>query len=373
MTGFDQFNLREDVIQGIDAMRYQNPTPIQIQAIPAIMEGRDIMGCAQTGTGKTAAYILPVLNHLLSKKSDISKISTLIIVPTRELALQIDQQLEGFSYFLNISFISVYGGGDSGSWEQQKTALTTGVEIVIATPGRLMSHLNLGYVDFTNLDFLILDEADRMLDMGFFDDIVKILDFLPLKRQNLMFSATMPPKIKKLARDILVNPLHINIAASKPAEGVIQAVYMLKENQKLDKISKLFTGKDISGAIIFASSKIRVKEITGKLKGLDLNVKAIHSDLEQKERETVMRDFKNRKIQILVATDIISRGIDVEGLDLVINYDVPRDPEDYIHRVGRTARAHKSGVAITFVTPRDTRDLQKIERFLGNTIYKIPD
>ena len=373
MTAFDQFKLREEIIQGIDSMGYENPTPVQIMAIPAIIEGRDVMGCAQTGTGKTAAFILPVLNHLLVKNADISKISTLIIVPTRELALQIDQQLEGFSYFMNVSFISVYGGGDSGTWEQQKTALTTGAEIVIATPGRLLSHLNLGYVDFSHLDFLILDEADRMLDMGFFDDIIKIVDFLPKKRQNLMFSATMPPRIRKLAKDILANPFHVDIAVSKPAEGAVQGVYLLKEDQKLNKVLELFKGKDISGAIIFASSKIRVKEIYKELRALKLNVSAIHSDLEQQEREQVMRDFKNRKIQIMVATDIISRGIDVEGLDLIINFDVPRDPEDYIHRVGRTARAHKSGVALTFVTPREEKDLKKIERFLGNTIYKIPN
>ena len=358
---------------GIDAMRYSEPTPVQIQAIPVIMQGKDVMACAQTGTGKTAAYIIPILDRLLIKNADISTISTLIIVPTRELALQISQQLEGFSYFINISFIAVYGGGDSGTWEQQKTALTSGAEIVIATPGRLLSHLNLGYINFSHLDFLILDEADRMLDMGFFDDIIKIIEVLPKKRQNLMFSATMPPRIRKLAKDILKSPVHIDIEVSRPADGAVQGVYLLQEDKKLEKVCELFKGKDISGAIIFSSSKIRVKEIAMKLKALKLNVTAIHSDLEQQERELVMRDFRNRKTQILVATDIVSRGIDIEDLELIINFDVPRDPEDYIHRIGRTARANKSGVALTFVTPREERNLKKIESFLGYEIYKIPD
>ena len=360
-------------MQGIEAMRFNEPTPVQIKAIPCIMEGNDVMACAQTGTGKTAAYILPLLNHLLGKSEEDKKISALIIVPTRELALQIDQQLEGFSYFINVNFISVYGGGDSLTWEQQKTALVSGVDIVIATPGRFTSHINLGYVDLSGLDFLILDEADRMLDMGFYDDIIKIIESMPKKRQNLMFSATMPARIKKLARDILVKPVHIDIEVAKPVDSALQAVYMLSEDQKLLKIMDLFQDKEVNSAIIFAASKIRVKEIAIKLKALNLNVAAIHSDLEQKEREIVMRDFRNHKTRILVATDIVARGIDIEDLELIINYDVPRDPEDYIHRIGRTARANKSGVALTFVSPRDEKDIKKIEHFLGYKIYKIPE
>jgi superfamily II DNA/RNA helicase len=373
VTGFRQFNLKEDILLGIEAMRFETPTPIQEKVIPAIMSGRDVMATAQTGTGKTAAFVLPVLNHLLIKGADMGSIAALIIVPTRELALQIDQQLEGFSYFLNVSFISVYGGGDSLGWDKQKSALTAGVEIVTATPGRLLSHINLGYIDFSDLDFLILDEVDRMLDMGFYDDIMKIVDILPSERQNLMFSATIPPNIRKLAGKILVNPVFIDIEGSKPADNAVQAVYFLREEQKLGKIMEIFTGKDITGSIVFASSKLKVKKIASELKQKGMNVRAIHSDLEQREREEVMRDFRNRKIQILVATDVISRGIDVAGLDLIINFDVPADPEDYIHRVGRTARAHSSGVALTFVSPREKRDLYKIERFLGSTIYKIPD
>jgi ATP-dependent RNA helicase RhlE len=372
VSEFGQFNFREEVFQGIDAMGYDKPTPIQIQAIPAIMEGKDVLGCAQTGTGKTAAFLLPILNRLCDKDVDGKKIYTMIIVPTRELALQIDQQLEGFGYFMNLSFISVYGGGDSSGWEQQKTALVMGAEIVIATPGRLLSHLALGYVDLSHLEYLILDEADRMLDMGFYDDIMTIIKLMPKKRQTLLFSATMPPRMRTLAKTILHNPLQIDIAASKPAEGAIQGVYMLEEQEKLNKIVELFSKDDVSGAIVFASSKIRVKEINSALKKLKLNVAAIHSDLDQKEREQVMRDFKNKKLQILVATDIISRGIDVVDLDLIINYDVPRDPEDYIHRIGRTARAEKSGVALTFVSRKDAPNLKKIERFLGNPIFKIP-
>ena len=372
VSEFGQFNFRDEVFQGIDAMGYDKPTPIQIQAIPAIMEGRDVLGCAQTGTGKTAAFLLPILNRLCDKDVDGHKIYTMIIVPTRELAMQIDQQLEGFGYFMNLSFISVYGGGDSSGWEQQKTALVMGAEIVIATPGRLLSHLALGYVDLSHLEYLILDEADRMLDMGFYDDIMTIIKLMPKKRQTLLFSATMPPRMRTLAKTILNNPLQIDIASSKPAEGAIQGVYMLEEQEKLNKIVELFSKDDVSGAIIFASSKLRVKEINSALKKLKLTVGAIHSDLEQKEREQVMRDFKNKKLQILVATDIISRGIDVVDLDLIINYDVPRDPEDYIHRIGRTARAEKSGVALTFVSKKDIPNLKKIERFLGNPIFKIP-
>jgi len=353
-------------------MGYDKPTPIQVQAIPAIMEGKDVLGCAQTGTGKTAAFLLPILNRLCDKNVDGKKIYTMIIVPTRELAMQIDQQLEGFGYFMNLSFISVYGGGDSSGWEQQKTALVMGAEIVIATPGRLLSHLALGYVDLSHLEYLILDEADRMLDMGFYDDIMTIIKLMPKKRQTLLFSATMPPRMRTLAKSILNNPLQIDIATSKPVDGAIQGVYMLEEQEKLNKIVELFSKDDVSGAIIFASSKIRVKEINTALKKLKLTVGAIHSDLEQKEREQVMRDFKNKKLQILVATDIISRGIDVVDLDLIINYDVPRDPEDYIHRIGRTARAEKSGVALTFVNKKDMPNLKKIERFLGKPIFRIP-
>jgi ATP-dependent RNA helicase RhlE len=372
VSEFGQFNFRDEVFQGIDAMGYDKPTPIQVQVIPAIMEGKDVVGCAQTGTGKTAAFLLPILNRLCDKNIDGNKIYVMIIVPTRELALQIDQQLEGFGYFMNLSFISVYGGGDSTTWEQQKTALVMGAEIVIATPGRLLSHLALGYVDLSHLEYLILDEADRMLDMGFYDDIMTIIKLLPKKRQTLLFSATIPPRIRSMSKTILNHPVHIDIEASKPADGAIQGVYMLEEQQKLDKIVELFSKDEVSGAIIFASSKIRVKEINIALKKLKLNVAAIHSDLDQKEREQVMRDFKNRKLQILVATDIISRGIDVVDLDLIINYDVPRDPEDYIHRIGRTARAEKSGVALTFVSKKDGPNLRKIERFLGNQIFKIP-
>lgn len=373
MSEFLQFNFRDEVFQGIDAMGYDKPTPIQVQAIPAIMNGKDVLGCAQTGTGKTAAFLLPILNRLCDKNVDEKKIYTMIIVPTRELAMQIDQQLEGFGYFMNLSFVSVYGGGDSTGWEQQKTALVMGAEIVIATPGRLLSHLALGYVDLSHLEYLILDEADRMLDMGFYDDIMTIIKLMPKKRQTLLFSATMPPRIRTLAKTILSNPLQIDIAASKPASGAIQGVYMLEEQEKLNKIVELCSKGDVTGAIIFASSKLRVKEIYSALKKLKITVGAIHSDLEQKEREQVMRDFKNKKLQILVATDIISRGIDVVDLELIINYDVPRDPEDYIHRIGRTARAEKSGVALTFVNKKDIPNLKKIERFLGNPIFKIPN
>jgi len=357
-------------MEAVDIMGFKTPTPIQQQAIPVIMNGSDLIGCAQTGTGKTAAFLLPVLDHLMSKPSPGKGIRVLIVVPTRELAQQIDQQLMGLSYYLPLSTISIYGGGDGMGWDQQKVSLTEGADIVIATPGRILSHLNLGYVKVDTLSHLILDEADRMLDMGFYEDIMKILEHLPDKKQVLMFSATMPPKIRQMAKKILHQPEQVNIAVSKPADNILQTVYMVQEPLKPKLITKLLDGKDVDSAIVFASTKQKVKEITQSLKRSGLKVGAIHSDLDQHERESALLDFRNRKLPVLVATDIISRGIDVEGIELIINYDVPRDPEDYVHRIGRTARAERSGLAITFVSKSDEGALVKLERFLENRIFR---
>jgi ATP-dependent RNA helicase RhlE len=351
-------------------MGFNTPTPIQEQAIPIILSKRDLIGCAQTGTGKTAAFLLPILNKLAKDPTDST--NTLIIVPTRELALQIDQALQGFSYFTSVSSLAIYGGSDGSSFEREKRALSEGANIIIATPGRLMAHLNMGYVKLDKLEHLILDEADRMLDMGFVDDILKISNYLPKVRQTLMFSATMPPKIRTLANSLLVNPEQISISISKPAAGVIQGAYLVYDTQKNNLIKSLLEGKDLSSVIIFVSTKIKVKELERDLQKAGLKAKAIHSDLDQPEREEVLRNFRSKKLQILVATDILSRGIDIEDIGLVINYDVPGDAEDYIHRIGRTARAAATGVALTFINEYDQQKFLQIETLLESEVKKIP-
>ena len=367
---FSELNLDAQLMEGLSTMGFETATPIQEQTIPIILSGKDLIACAQTGTGKTAAFLLPILSKLSAQPSP--NVDTLIISPTRELALQIDRALQGFAYFTSVSSIAIYGGNDGSSFEREKTALTTGANIIIATPGRLMSHLNMGYVKFDKIKHLILDEADRMLDMGFYDDIMKIIKHIPVKRQTLLFSATMPPKIREMAKKNMVNPEQINIAISKPAEGILQAAYMVYDNQKNVLIADLLKGKKVQSVLIFSSTKNNVKNLERDLYKLGMSVAAIHSDLEQKEREIVLRDFTSRKIQVLVATDILSRGIDIEGIDLVINYDVPHDSEDYVHRIGRTARAQSTGVAITFITERDQRNFKRIEDFLGKEIFKTP-
>ncbi len=368
---FKEFGFTPEVMDGLDAMRFETATPVQAQTIPVIKSGADLIACAQTGTGKTAAYLLPVLDNLV--KENQTSTSALILVPTRELALQIDQQIEGFSYFLGVTSLAVFGGNDKELWDQQKKALTKGADIIVATPGRMIQHLNMGYVDFKSIKHFILDEADRMLDMGFNEDIMQIESFLPKEnRQNLLFSATMPPKIRDLAKKLLSDPKEINIAISKPAEGILQAAYVVYDYQKNDLIVDLLKGKDLQSIIIFVSRKAIVNDVVKVLKKNDFNAKAIHSDLDQNERIEVLREFKNRNVQILVATDIVARGIDIELIDLVINYDVPNDAEDYVHRIGRTARAATTGVGITFVNEKDQVDFYKIEKLIETDIYKIP-
>ncbi len=369
---FSELSLNTGVLEALDAMRFEECTPIQEKTIPLILEGKDLIAVAQTGTGKTAAYLLPVLNRLSESSHPEDAINCIIMAPTRELAQQIDQQMEGFSYFMPVSSVAVYGGSDGILFEQQKKGLTLGADVVIATPGRLIAHLNLGYVDLSKVSYFILDEADRMLDMGFSDDIMQIVKMLPKERQTIMFSATMPSKIQQLAKTILNDPAEIKIAVSKPAEKIIQAAYICYENQKLGIIRNLFEEKTPDRVIIFASSKIKVKEVTKALKLMKLNVGEMHSDLEQSQRESIMREFKSARINVLVATDIVSRGIDIDDIRLVINYDVPHDSEDYVHRIGRTARANNDGVAITFVGEAEQRKFKSIENFLGKDIYKIP-
>ncbi|HEY5510194.1 MAG TPA: DEAD/DEAH box helicase [Prolixibacteraceae bacterium] len=358
-------------MDGLNAMGFENCTPVQEFAIPVILQGKDLIACAQTGTGKTAAYLLPILNNI--SREGHTGMHTLIIAPTRELAQQIDQQIEGFSYFTGASSIAVYGGGEGSAFDQQKSALVQGADIIVATPGRLLSHINLKYSDFSTIKTLILDEADRMLDMGFYDDIMRIIAVLPKERQTLLFSATMPPRIRQMAGVILQNPEQINIAMSKPAENIIQAAYMVYEGQKVQLLRALLKGKtDYKSVLIFTSRKANVNGLVRELRRMGFSVDGMLSDLEQKEREQVMLRFRNRETQILVATDIVSRGIDIDGIDLVMNYDVPRDPEDYVHRVGRTARAQLSGVAITLISENDAHSFKKIEDLIERVIIKIP-
>lgn len=370
---FEDLDLHDDVLDALWDMHFEDCTPIQEQAIPVLLEGRDLIGVAQTGTGKTAAYLLPVLDKLATGDLPKDAVHCIIMAPTRELAQQIDQQMQGFSYYMNnVSSVPIYGGGDGVAFEQQKRGLTMGADVVIATPGRLLAHLSLGYVNLSKVSFFILDEADRMLDMGFYDDIMQIVSFLPKYRQTIMFSATMPEKIQQLAKKILDEPVEVKIAVSKPAEKIIQAAYICHEPQKLGIILSLFNETKPERVIIFASKKVKVKELANALRQKGLNADAMHSDLEQSQRDDVMYRFKAGKIDILVATDILSRGIDVDDIRLVVNYDVPYDCEDYVHRVGRTARANNDGLAITFVSDDQQTEFGKIEDFIGKNIYKIP-
>lgn len=366
---FAEFGLSDGVVEGLDAMGFETPTPIQEQAIPIVLSGKDIIGVAQTGTGKTAAFLLPTMSKIESV--DRSKVNALIVVPTRELAMQIDQAVQGLGYFAGISSMAIYGGGDGSEFSQEKIALQDGVDFVVATPGRLISHLNLGYVDFSKINFLILDEADRMLDMGFAADISKIVSFCNPNRQTLMFSATMPDNIFSLAKNILNDPETVKIALSKPAEKVLQVAYPVMDEHKIALITSLLKDKDLKSIIVFSSRKSTVSELTRAMKRKGFNCASISSELDQKDRERVMLDFRNRKIQILIATDVVSRGIDIEDIDLVLNYDVPNDAEDYVHRIGRTARASKSGMAITFITGKEQMKFQKIEKLIEMEIMKM--
>ena len=366
---FDEFGFEPDLREGIRALGFENATPIQEQAIPVILQGMDLIGTAQTGTGKTAAFLLPLIQKIMTGESR-GNVRALVIVPTRELAVQIDQHMEGLSYFTPVSSIAIYGGTEGMVFSREKQALTEGSDLVICTPGRMIAHVNMGYVDFSNVECLVLDEADRMLDMGFYDDIMKLVNLLPKERQTLMFSATMPKGIRQMAQKILKNPVEINIAMSKPAEKILQLAYSVYDNQKLPLTQYLLQGAKGRTVLVFCSTKSSTKILSRALQQMGLNVSEIHSDLEQKEREEVLNRFRNRTLNVLVATDIVSRGIDVENIDMVVNYDVPHDAEDYIHRIGRTARAAASGIAVTFISPKEQRKFQAIENLLGKSVHK---
>ncbi len=367
---FDELDLEDEILDGLYDMNFEEMTPVQEHTIPVILEGRDLIGCAQTGTGKTAAYTLPLLNRLLVEGNDENVVKALIIVPTRELAQQIDQQFQGFSYYLPVSTTVVYGGGDGKGWDIQKRGMLMGSDVVIATPGRMISHLQNSGIDLSHVGYLILDEADRMLDMGFADDILKIISYTPKERQTLLFSATLPPKIRQLAKSILRDPAEVNIAVSKPNEAIDQSAYVCYESQKLNIVRDLFKEAPEFKSLIFSSSKQKVKDLAYTLKRMHLDVAPMHSDLDQAKREEVMLNYKNGKVKILVATDIVARGIDIEDIGLVINYDVPHDPEDYIPRIGRTARAAATGAAITFVSEEEQSKFHQIEQFIEREIPK---
>lgn len=366
---FTEFKFHPSLLEGIETFNYETATAVQEQVIPPIMAGRDVIASAQTGTGKTAAFLLPVMNRLLQNHVD-GQVGALIIVPTRELAIQISQHMEGLSYFTHLSSIAIFGGNDAQNFVAEKKALQMGADIIVCTPGRMIAHMNMGYVNLKGLQFLILDEADRMLDMGFQDDINKMIKALPAKRQNLLFSATMPAKIRQLAKKILHDPVEINIAISRPPEKIIQKAFVLYATQKLPLIKKLLKEISYKKALIFCGRKQTVKQLTRELKHGGINVSEIHSDLGQAEREKALSAFAGGRIPVLVATDILSRGIDIDTIDVVINYDVPGDGEDYVHRIGRTARAEADGAAFTLISEKEQNKFAAIERLLGKEVEK---
>ena len=369
---FEELALSDEVLDALWDMHFDECTPVQEKTIPVILDRKDVISCAQTGTGKTAAYILPLLTNLAYDDHDPDKLNAIIMVPTRELAQQIDQQMEGFGFYVPFSSVAIYGGKDNGAWGTQVTGLQRGADVVIATPGRLLSQMNIYDIDFSGVKYFILDEADRMLDMGFYDDIMTIVRKLPADRQTIMFSATMPPKIRQMAKAIMRDPVEVQIAVSRPPETIHQMYARLYEGQKPGFVQLALQGKNLKKVIIFAGKKQRVKDLTRTLRTLKIDARAMHSDLEQNERDQVMLDFRNGKVDVLVATDVVSRGIDVTDVPLVINYDVPHDPEDYVHRIGRTARAENSGEAVTLVSPEEARPWARIEQFLKKEIERLP-
>lgn len=376
---FDELALSDAVLDALWDMHFDECTPVQAETIPVILQGKDVISCAQTGTGKTAAYILPLLTNLEFDNHNPDKLNAIIMAPTRELAQQIDQQMEGFGFYVPFSSVAIYGGGNGEGWGTQATGLTRGADIAIATPGRLLSLMNIYNIDFSGVKYFILDEADRMLDMGFYDDIMTIVNRLPKERQTIMFSATMPDNIRRMAKAIMHNPTEVQIAISRPPESIHQMAADIYEAQKTQLVKLLLQqpqllGRDeerLNKVILFAGKKQKVKDLTRALRANHIDARAMHSDLEQKERDEVMLDYRNGKVDILVATDIVSRGIDVDDIPLVINYDVPHDAEDYVHRIGRTARAAGTGTAITLISQEDQRYFARIEQFLKRDIERM--
>lgn len=369
---FEEILTNDDLLDALYDMHFDECTPIQELAIPPVLEGKDLLAVAQTGTGKTAAYLLPIIERLINDNYPQDNVNCVVMAPTRELAQQIDRQMQGFSYYMPVSSMAIYGGTDGNTYEQQRKGLKMGADVVIATPGRLLAHLSMGYVDLSKVSFFILDEADRMLDMGFFDDIMQIISHLPKERQTLLFSATMPPKIQQMAKNILNNPAVVKLAVSKPADKIKQYAYVCYEPQKLPLLERMFKENPPQRVIIFSSSKQKVKDLSRSLKKLKIKVAEMHSDLDQNEREEVMLKFKAGHINVVVATDIISRGIDIDNIETVINFDVPREAEDYVHRIGRTARADREGSAYTFISEKERGKFRIIEKLLEKEVEKLP-
>ncbi len=369
---FDELDLSDDILDALDAMHFEECTPIQEQSIPVILQGRDLIAVAQTGTGKTAAYLLPVIDRLADMPEAKDYVNCIVMSPTRELAQQIDRQMEGFAYFVPVSSVAIYGGTDGATFAQQQKGLKMGADVVIATPGRLLAHLQMGYVDLSRVSHFILDEADRMLDMGFYDDIMQIVKHLPRERQTLMFSATMPPKIQQLAKSILNDPAEVKIAVSRPTEKIDQSAVVCHEAQKTGMLRHLLATAHSNRVIVFTASKLKVKELTRELRRDRIKAAEMHSDLDQAQRDEAMHNFRNGNIDVLVATDILARGIDIDDISMVVNYDVPREAEDYVHRIGRTARANSDGMAVTLIGGRDQSKFGQIERFLGYEVKKMP-
>lgn len=370
---FDELYLSDNILDALDDMRFEECTPIQERCIPEILDGHDVLGVAQTGTGKTAAYLLPILSLLDDGVCPRDAINCVVMSPTRELAQQIDQAMQGFAYYLDdVSSVAVYGGNDGNRYDQETRGLQLGADVIIATPGRFISHLNMGHADLSRVSFFVLDEADRMLDMGFSDDILLIAKHLPPTCQTVMFSATMPPKIEQLAKTLLKDPVEVKLAVSKPADKIIQTAYICHESQKLGIMRHLFRQNELKRVIVFAGSKLKVREINRSLLHMHINCGEMHSDLDQSQRDDIMYKFKTGQIDVLVATDIVARGIDIDDIAIVINYDVPHDSEDYVHRIGRTARADRDGRAITLVRGREIGDFMQIEKFLGYAVEKMP-
>ena len=366
---FEDLDLSDDILDAIYAMHFDECTPIQEQAIPLVLEGHDLIAIAQTGTGKTAAFLLPVIDLRANLPAPATGLNCIVMAPTRELAQQIEQQMDGFSYYLPISSLAIYGGTDGATFARQQRAMKEGTDVVIATPGRLQALLQMGGIDLSQVKYFILDEADRMLDMGFYDDIMRIATQLPSERQTLLFSATMPPRIRKLAKDILRNPAEVKIAPSRPVEKIVQSAVMCGDNQKESILRQLLKERHGSKVIVFASSKLGVRDLTRSLRRAGIKAAEIHSDLGQKERDDTIHDFRAERLDVLVATDLLARGIDIDDISMVVNYDVPREPEDYVHRIGRTGRANAEGMAVTIVSPRDRRAFSRVESTLK---IKIP-
>jgi ATP-dependent RNA helicase RhlE len=367
---FEDLDLHPDIEDGLWSMGFETATPIQGQAIPHAVKGKDILGIAQTGTGKTAAFLLPTMDRIMDTPND-GKVKALIVVPTRELAIQIDQAAQGFAYYTGITSLAIYGGGTGKEFAQEKKALTEGADIIIVTPGRMLSHLTLGYVDLSTLEVLILDEADRMLDMGFHQDIMRIATHCRKERQTLLFSATMPDRMRTLAHDLLNDPVTVQLALSKPAAKVKQGAYIVFDHQKDAVLVDVLKDRNVKSGIVFTSRKRTVGQVVRALRKAGIKCGRMSSDLEQSEREEVMLAFRQQKLPILVATDVVSRGIDIDSIELVVNYDVPPNEEDYVHRIGRTARAERKGEGITLVTPDDMRRFGKIEKLIEKEVPKL--